>query len=112
MPKKEVDVPALFRLWAEGVRQCDICTALGIPTGSFHAIRQRYALPVRACDKQLDFTETEPPTPEEIAERAAVVRAGWSDEERERRIVGRSRSPVRLRSYSFNHRDFAATALD
>jgi transposase len=31
------------------------------------------------------------PTPEEIAERAAEIRAGWSEEEEQRRIVGKGR---------------------
>jgi len=31
------------------------------------------------------------PSLEEIAERAAEIRAGWSDEEEERRIVGKGR---------------------
>ena len=112
MPKREVDVPMLFKLWGEGVPQPDICLRLGIAPGSFWGVRKRYGLPKRECDRRVDFTETEPPTPEEIAERAAIVRAGWSDEERQRRVVGRSRSPVRLRTYAFSRRDFAVTALD
>lgn len=111
MPQKKVDVPMLFKLWGDNVPQPDICDRLGIPPGSFWGLRKRYALPKRECDRRIDFTETEPPTPEEIAERAAIVRAGWTEAERERRIVGRPATPVRLRTYAFSPREFA-TALD
>lgn len=101
MPTRVIDdVPKLFRLWASGLRQAEVCEEMGIPQGSFHLIRQRYALPKRECDRSIDFSASEPPTPEEIAERAAAVRAGWTDEEREKRIVGRACGPVRTREYS------------
>lgn len=45
-----------------------------------------------------------PPTQEEIAIRAAEVRAGWDDITRERRTVGRVRSEATcdIRQYSWN----------
>jgi hypothetical protein len=103
----DIDVPALFRLWATGMAEREICRLLGIRHGSFYAIKDRLKLPPRTPAKsEDDFAESEPPTPEEIAERAAAIRRSWSPEEEERRIVG-PRGRVQLRSYAFNHRTIA-----
>ena len=105
--KLTVDVPKLFELWAAGVRQFEICQELGIRPGTFWQVRQRYALPKRNPARPERGRETPPPSPEEIAERAAAVRANWSEEETERRLVGRLRGPVGIRSYSFDRRNMA-----
>jgi hypothetical protein len=109
----EIDVQALFRLWASGLAEREICRLLGIRHGSFYAIKDRLKLPSRTPAKsEDDFAEAEPPTPEEIAERAAIARAKWTPEEEERRRVGWQRSPVPIRSFHFDHRNHAMTALD
>lgn len=108
----EVDVPKLFRLWGTGVRQFEICQELGIRPGTFWQVRQRYALPPRENAKPARSRHEPPPTPEEIAERAAAVRAGWSAEETERRRVGSAVAPVRLRHYVFDRRAMAFSGVD
>ena len=107
-----VDVPKLFELWAAGASQYEISLALGIRPGTFWQIRNRYALPRRAPAKPAKASHEPDPTPEELAQRCAEVRARWSDEETKRRRVGRGVEAVRLRSYSFNHRDFAFSGVD
>ena len=78
------DAAQVRRLWAEEVRQHDICIQCDIRPGSFWHVRRSLELPERPCDKALDFSHRLPPTEAEIAERAAAIRAGWSPEERAR----------------------------
>jgi hypothetical protein len=109
----EFDVPTLFRLWASGMPEREICLEMDIRHGSFHAIKDRLKLPPRRPAKpEDDFAAAALPTPEEIAERAAIARAKWTPEEEERRRVGWRRGGVGLRAFSFDHRSYAMTALD
>jgi len=103
----DFDVPTLFRLWAAGVTEREICLELGIRHGSFWIVKDRYKLPTRAkAVASPGPAEVEPPSPEEIAERAAAIRATWSPEEEERRIVGKP-TAFRLRNYRFDRRAIA-----
>jgi hypothetical protein len=109
----EFDVPTLFRLWASGMPEREICLEMNIRQGSFYAIKDRLKLPPRPAAKPEDeFAAAPLPTPEEIAERAAILRAKWTPEEEERRRVGRGIDRVALRHYRLDHRNFAVTALD
>lgn len=102
-----IDVPKLFELWASGASQYEISQTLGIRPGTFWQVRNRYALPKRKPARPVSASKEPDPTPEEIAERAAAVRASWSEEEAERRAVGRLRGSVGIRSYSFDRRAMA-----
>ena len=106
-----VDVPKLFAMWSAGASQYEISVALGIRPGTFWQIRRRYALPKRKPAKPARASHDPDPTPEEIAERCAITRAKWSEEETERRAVGRMRGSTEIRSYSFDRRNMAF-ALD
>jgi hypothetical protein len=109
----DFDVPTLFRLWAEGVSEREICLELGIRHGSFYIVKDRHKLPPRArAAMPVGRGDDELPTPEEIAERAAAVRAAWSPEEEERRRVGGRPRRVAMRSYLFDHRNHSMTAVD
>lgn len=108
----EIDVPKLFRLWASGMRQFEICQELGIRPGTFWQVRQRYALPHREKAQPARSRHEPPPSPEEIAERAASVRARWSEEETEKRRVGSGVSKVRLRHYAYDGRTMAFSGMD
>jgi hypothetical protein len=109
----DFDVPELFRLWASGMPEREICQTLGIRHGSFYVLKDRLKLPPRLAAKPTRTSDDdEAPTAEEIAERAESVRATWSPEEEERRRVGWRRSQVPLRSFHFDHRNHAMTALD
>lgn len=109
----EIDVPTLFRLWASGMPEREICLEMDIRHGSFYAIKDRLKLPPRPAAKpEDDFAAAALPTPEEIAERAAIARSKWSPEEEQRRRVGWRREHVALRAFAFDHRSHAMTALD
>jgi hypothetical protein len=108
----DFDVPTLFRLWAAGLPQGEICDQLGIRYGSFHIVKRRYKLPPRARAKQRPTQSKPDPTTEEIADRAAQVRTRWSPAERARRRIGGPSRRVALREYQFDRRNFAVTALD
>jgi hypothetical protein len=109
----QIDVPELFRLWTSGVPHAEICERLGIPQGSLWRVRDHYKLPPRMkviprCDRDEDD-----PTPEEIAERTAAIRAKWTPEETERRIVGPRPSAYRIPNYRFSRRTMSyAAALE
>lgn len=106
----EFNTLELFRLWAKGTPQAEICDALGIRPGSFWQVKKRLKLPPRVCDRTVDYSRSVPPTPEEIAERAAAIRASWPEGEAEKRLS--AVAPVRLRAYSFNRRDHAFSGVD
>ena len=95
------DEAQVRRLWAEEVRQHDICIQCDIRPGSFWHVRRSLDLPERPCDRTLDFSHRLPPTEAEIAERAAAIRAGWSPEEQARREAG-IRPRAEVRSYQYN----------
>lgn len=103
----KVDVPKLFEMWAAGASRYEICTMLGIRPGAFQHLRRRYALPKRNKGRPTRAPLEADPTPEELAERCAEVRAKWSAEETERRAVGLLRGSVDIRSYSFDRRNVA-----
>lgn len=113
MPKGRrltIDVPALFRMHAEGKTRQEICVALGIRIGSWWAICERYRLPKKVLAKKTRGPASPDPTFEEIQQRCLEVQSTWSPEERERRIVDRT-GRVRVKNYGFNGRDCAFSAL-
>lgn len=113
MPRVDVDVSLLFRLWNSTMRNDELCEALGISRGVLWSLRDRYKLPVRAkaCRAPAGTESHQPdPTPEEIAERAAMVRRSWSaSEEERRRCHGPSR--YRLPAFAFDGRDTSFNAV-
>lgn len=68
------DIELLRKLWAAGESCVGIAAALGCSPHYVSALRQKHGLPVRRVQK-LEWQWGEDPTPEEIAERAAEVRA-------------------------------------
>lgn len=80
-----VDVPLLFSLWGSRMRNDEIASALGITPKQLSRVARRYALCHRGKAKE---SVTDDPTQEEIAERAAEVRRGWSPDEEVRRRGG------------------------
>lgn len=83
---RSVDENRLRELWSSGESVSDIALSLGVSQSMLYRLKDQYGLPSRQRGG-VAFTIVDP-TPEEIAERAAVERSRWSDEERHRRIVG------------------------
>lgn len=100
-----VNVPDLFRLWSSGETVSDIALALGISQTFLYRLKDRYGLPSRQRGG-VAFTIVDP-SPEEIAERAAVERSRWSEEERQRRMVGVPRDRWTPPAFSHNGRAFS-----
>ena len=79
------------RLWLDGLYVHEIARRLGVGVDVLIARRrdQLAGLPARRRGPRRGCTPTVDPTPEEIAERSAAIRATWTDAEREERRLGR-----------------------
>lgn len=82
MPAKQIDVPLLFRLWHDRTLHGDeVAARLGVHRSALSQIARDHGLPRRPPikNRKPESTERQPsdPTPEEIAERAAAIRATW-----------------------------------
>jgi hypothetical protein len=100
------DVPEQrFReLWAAGVSLRAIADELGITQDNVSAIRRRLGLPPRygsfAAATRAKVEPIIDPTPEEIAERSAAVRAKWDERTRELRRVTKTPKEYQFPAYS------------
>ena len=110
--KIEVDEATIRRLWASDLRNDQLAEALKVPYGWLETIRERYALPARKKHALRGTPGHKPdPTDQEIEERSAQIRAGWSQAEAERRWqLGGLRCEVR--AYKYAPKDFAFSAID
>jgi len=88
----EAQVDLARRLWREGLYVHEIARRLGVGVDVLIARRrdQLADLPSRKRGPRRGCKPTVDPTPEEIAERAAAIRATWTDADREDRWLGRS----------------------
>jgi hypothetical protein len=83
---------ALEKKLQENVRSADLIAFFGVTEHQFYYWSRKWGLAKKRC---LD-DEIESPSIEEIASRAADVRAGWSEDEMERRACGRHRAPYSI----------------
>lgn len=99
-----LDVPKLFRLWNSEMRSDDIAAELGLTRGQLYQAKVAYKLPNRLVQHNAKAQERlADPTEEEIAQRAAEVRAGWPPGEAERRM-GNAAGRVEVLRYRWcNH---------
>jgi hypothetical protein len=98
-----VDARKVFALWANPeLGTLEIASRLGLTKSQIWCVSRRLRLPPRP---RAEMERLSAPSPEEIAERCAQVRAGWSDEEREKRCVGQGQRSWRLPSYAYDGRD-------
>ena len=79
------DAELLEQMWLAGASVLEIAARLGCQPSAIYKLRLELGLSRR---KTLRAAKADP-TPEEIASRAAEVRAKWSDDELQRRAVGR-----------------------
>ena len=101
-----IDVKRLFALWGGNMGTMQIAAAMGMTKNQVWSAARRLGLPTRPRSGS-ERDQRENPTPEQIAERAAAVRAAWPAGEAEKRMVGRLRGNYRIPHYSFNGRDCA-----
>ena len=85
-------VATATRLWAEGTSLDGLCRALEINRDVLIARRapgdQLEHLQRRRAGQRLRGPRASAPTPDEIRQRAAAVRSGWSEVERLNRLAG------------------------
>jgi transposase-like protein len=76
-----IDVPKLFRLWnTPGLTINEVAAALGVSLNVLRKARDRYGLSDTPPELPDDGEPKDgDPTPEEIAERAAAIRAEWPE---------------------------------
>ena len=112
MSKIVVDVQKLFSIWHTAMSNAEICLEIGVSRTTLDSLRHRYKLPrrPRIMPKRLDVEENDP-SHEEIESRAAEIRAGWSEEEEQRRIVGKKQVRWSTPRYSFDGRDAAFAGI-
>ena len=101
-----VNVKRLCELWAGNMGTMQIAAAMGLTKTQVWSASRRLGLPTRPRSGS-DRDQRENPTPEQIAQRAAEVRAGWPPGEEEKRLVGPRRKRYSIPNYSFNGRDCA-----
>jgi len=103
-----VDIKYLTLLWKSERRSDQICEELGISRCHLYNLVRRHRLGRRP--PQLSAarnTETDDPTPEEIAERTAAIRKTWSPEERRSRMAAGYRSkPVIVQNFIFHREQY------
>lgn len=80
-----IDRELFAELWLAGASVPEMAARLGCRQPAVYALRVQFGLPRRP---RVQCTKADP-TPEEILKRAAEIRARWSDEELERRSVGK-----------------------
>jgi hypothetical protein len=85
--RKIIDVALLFQLWHSDLKNEELAARIGIARGHLWHLRNKYGLPPRK--QQRTRPRYQDPTPQEIEERAAEVRRGWTPEEEARRVCGR-----------------------
>jgi hypothetical protein len=80
-----MDRELFAELWLAGASVPEMAARLGCRQPAIYSLRVQFGLPRRP---RVPCTDKDP-TPDEIAERSAEVRARWSEEERERRGIGK-----------------------
>lgn len=80
-----IDRDLFAELWFAGASVPEMAARLGCQQPAVYKIRVQFGLPPRP---RVACTKTDP-TPDEIVARSAEVRSRWSDDERERRSVGK-----------------------
>lgn len=86
MNMKPIDTDLLRDLWFDSdVAITDMCVRLGVSSDTIYKNAKQMGLPRRPRAERISDKD---PTAEEIAERSATIREGWSESEKERRRVG------------------------
>lgn len=96
-----IDVPKLFRLWHSPMTNEAICAEFGCVSSTLSKLGRVYGLPPRTHIRG-QYHQKDDPTPEQIAERAAIERSKWTPEEEKKRRVGEVQGRVELRNYIYS----------
>lgn len=85
-------------VWRSSKNVGEVCKRLGVTESSAYYWARKFGLQM-FCAPGDEYT----PTEDEIAERTAEIRKSWSEEEKQRRVVGRARRRIEIPSYSSSH---------
>lgn len=95
--KVQVDEQRFRDLWESGESMSAIAHELNVATFTLNAIRKRLGYPPRTPQNRARARNNyRDPTPEEIKERSAAIRATWSAETEERRRVAKTPGPYQF----------------
>lgn len=108
---KSVDARELFRLWNTTMSSQDIADKLGVGRTRLFILARRYGLQKRAMDSSTCKRIVDP-SPEEIAERAAVVRSHWSEEELNKRACGAKRCRVEIQAFAMDPTSYSLVPMN
>lgn len=107
----KVDIESLTEAWNSDMRSDQICEEFGLSRGGLYRLAHKHRLGRRPVYLNGNGNcATVDPTPEQIAERAAEVRATWTANERESRRVGCRRRRVEIKHFWFSRDDYAFSA--
>jgi hypothetical protein len=101
MRNTPVDSLRLWKLWQTNVPYDDICNELKISKSQLFRMAKQRGLKHRPRPPRSGRPIVDP-TPLQIQQRSAAIRAGWSPEEENSRRVGWKNRSVRASSYVFD----------
>lgn len=105
-----IDADLLAALWTTERRSDELCEILGCTRGHLYHRAKRLGLPPRPAHLEAmtgPASEKDDPSELEIAQRAALIRKTWTEEEREKRFVGRQRGRVEIVNYIFDPESYS-----
>jgi hypothetical protein len=84
-----VSLPHLYKLWQSELRSDEVAASLNITRGHLFFLVRKHKLGRRPQRFDAPRKSVHPdPTPQEIEERAAAIRANWTPQERRTRMAG------------------------
>lgn len=89
----QFDSKKVRELWTTERSNSDIAAELGLSLLQLYAAGRKLKLRNRSVYVNRVYERSVDPTPEQIAERAAAIRAEWPEGEAERRLVGNVAAP-------------------
>lgn len=106
-----VDILKLAAAWDSEMRSDEICEAFGLSRGGLYRLAHKHRLGRRPVYLNGNGNcATDDPTPAQIAERAAAIRATWTPNERASRMVGCRRGRVEIKHFLFDREGYAFSA--
>lgn len=97
--------PEVFkRLWEQNLTIQELAEFFSVSDETIRVTADKLKFVKKRVQQKKLSMEWQPgdPTLEEIAERAALIRAGWSDAETIRRLGGQPNAKVELRCFAYN----------
>lgn len=101
----QFDRKKVRELWTTERSNADIAAELGLSLLQLYAAGRKLKLRDRSVYVNRVYEKSADPTPEEIAERCAEIRAEWPDGEEDRRFVGSVVAPKwTIPAFTFDRR--------